>query len=51
MRDMERVCAACPHATKCRRALRAGTAGQTYREFCANSGTFDGFNHEYSRAT
>ena len=41
MRDMERVCAACPSAKRCRRELRARTAQRTYREFCANSGTFD----------
>jgi hypothetical protein len=50
MRDMERVCAACPHTTKCRRALRAGTAGRTYRKFCANSGTFDGFDRQEAPA-
>lgn len=41
VRDMERVCAACPNATRCRRELRAGTARRSYGAFCANSCTFD----------
>jgi len=46
MRDMQRVCAACPHTARCRRELRAGTADRTYRKFCANSGTLDGLDRE-----
>jgi hypothetical protein len=51
MRDMERVCAACPNARRCRRELRAGTAKRTYREFCANSGTFDVLDQETAPAS
>jgi hypothetical protein len=41
MHDMERVCAFCSNTARCRSEIAAGTAGCTYREFCANSGTLD----------
>ena len=46
MRDMERVCAACPNTARCRREIRAGRAHRTWRKFCANSATLDVLDQE-----
>ena len=40
-RDMERVCALCNHKVQCDRELTAGTAAQTYQDYCGNAGTLE----------
>jgi len=40
LRDVQRVCMACPRKRRCRRALRAGASADGFRRFCPNAGTF-----------
>ena len=39
LRDMERVCARCPHRRRCDEDLAAGTSPQHYQEYCPNAAT------------
>ncbi len=40
-RDLQSVCSVCESKSRCRRALAAGTAATTYRQFCPNAATLD----------
>ncbi len=40
-RQMELLCAQCRDVGRCRRALAAGTAAETMRDFCRNADTID----------
>ena len=37
MRDLQRLCIACSHKSRCERELAAGTAAGHYRDFCPNA--------------
>ena len=39
LRDMERVCALCPHKRRCNEDLAAGTSPEHYQEYCPNAPT------------
>lgn len=41
MRDLQRLCFACEHRTRCAHELAADTAKEHYREFCPNAYTLD----------
>ncbi|GJD76364.1 heavy-metal resistance [Methylobacterium goesingense] len=41
MRALEAACLDCRDRSRCARALRAGTAAATYREFCPNGARLD----------
>jgi hypothetical protein len=41
MRDLQRLCFACDHKTRCAHELADGTAKDHYREFCPNAYTLD----------
>ena len=39
LRDMERVCALCPHKRRCIEDLAARTSPEHYQEYCPNART------------
>lgn len=41
IRDLERLCFACDHKTRCAHELDVGSAKERYREFCPNAYTLD----------
>ncbi|MCC5858094.1 MAG: hypothetical protein JJT90_08060 [Ectothiorhodospiraceae bacterium] len=41
LRDIQRVCAACPSQRRCRKALMAGAPLEECRVLCPNAGTFE----------
>ena len=41
MRDLQRLCIMCDHKKQCRHELAAGTAAQSYHDFCPNAFTLD----------
>jgi hypothetical protein len=41
MRDLQRLCITCANKSECEHELAAGTAAQTYQNFCPNAVTFD----------
>lgn len=41
MRDLQRLCAACHHKSRCQHELAAGTAAAHFHEFCPNAYTLD----------
>ena len=41
MRDLQRLCVACDHKSRCRHEFMAGTAAAHFREFCPNAFTLD----------
>ena len=47
LRDLQRLCVACNHKTRCRHELAAGTAAAHFREYCPNAFTLEAlFAHE-----
>jgi hypothetical protein len=41
MRDMQRLCTACSHKSRCEREIAAGTAAHNYRSFCPNTASLE----------
>jgi hypothetical protein len=41
MRDLQRLCIHCSQKSQCQHELAAGTAAQSYHEFCPNAYTLD----------
>jgi hypothetical protein len=50
MRDLQRLCAACDHKSRCRHELAAGTAATHFHEFCPNAFTLDALFAEKTAA-